>query len=168
MTDSSKNNSKKNPKTNEAAEQYAEELKNMNDFRAGKHVSGAVTWFVCLLLISACFYETRIVSMALMIPILIVLAVGFYREGKHSQVKFDGNRITLSDFHSFRRMDKTLDIGDISRVLLDVSTEGKNEIIHSVILETGGKTVTVPDVDFKEALVDKLTSMNSKIKVKKL
>lgn len=164
MKDSKKNEAKNDKKDIPSSG----ELKNMTSFSARKHVYGALTWFVCLLLMAACFYETRIISMALMIPVLIIMAIGFYREGKHSLVRFDGEQLVMDDYKSFRKSNHTLDVAKIDRIKLDTSTEGKGEIIHSMTLDTGGNSIPVPDIDFKEALVEKLTSMNPKIKIKRI
>ncbi|MCE1245310.1 MAG: hypothetical protein LWY06_01565 [Firmicutes bacterium] len=139
-----------------------------SEFRSKKHIQGAISWGICIILTLFCYYETKINAMMMLVPILVLLAGGFLREAKNSAVRFDNGKLIIRDYAAFMRINREVDIKDISAMILDISCEGKTETIHSITLVAKNANIVLPDVDNKEGLKEKLVDINPSVKIKKV
>ena len=140
---------------------------NATEFKASRLRGSAITWFVCALLLIPCFIETRIWSMILMVPILIVLGVGFWKESAKNQVAIENGQLLIQDASGFRNRSEKVIGKKIVTALVDSTTEKDHEIIHSIRLITTSGPVSLPDVDDKNGLLNRLKSLKPNLKVDK-
>ena len=160
----SPDNSKGNKKNegNTSAEDPA-----LNTFRATKHFYGAITWLVCVLLMFACFLETKIWAMAALMPVLLIISAGFFRDAKYTSVDFEDSKMLIKDYSSFTGIKSVVNVSNIKAIEVDAEKK-KDEIIHSLILITNNGNVEVPDIDNKSGLIEKIKSLNPKVKVNRV
>lgn len=138
------------------------------EFHSRRHISSALTWLICGLLLIPCYIETKILAMLLLIPFLLVLAAGFYMEGKNSGVTVEGQEITLLNGTAFKKIKSEVNAKKIVSARVDSTTEKNEEIIHSVRLMTTAGPVDIPDVDDKQGLLEALRKIKPGIKIEKL
>ncbi|MCD4782554.1 MAG: hypothetical protein K8T10_01855 [Candidatus Eremiobacteraeota bacterium] len=139
----------------------------LTTFGASKHFYGALTWLVCVILMFACFLETKIWAMALLMPVLLIISAGFFRDAKFTSVDFEDLKMTIKDYSSFAGIKNIINIKDIKLVEMEAE-EKKDEIIHSLILVTNDGNFEIPDIDNKAGLLDKIKSLNPKVQVKRV
>ena len=137
-----------------------------SEFRPKKHFQGAVSWFVCIVLTLFCYFETKIPAMLGLLPLLFILGLGFLRESGRTVVKIDNDKMIINDYSSFAFKSQEIDIKDINSLNLDITSEGKTEVIHSITVVTKSLSMLLPDIDNKEGLKEKLLKMNPSVKIK--
>lgn len=139
----------------------------LTTFRATKHFYGALTWLVCVILIFACFLETKIWAMAALMPVLLIITAGFFRDAKFTSVEFEDSKMIIKDYSSFAGMKNIVNIKNVKLIEMEAEQK-KDEIIHSLILVTNDGNFEIPDIDDKADLVEKIKNLNPKVQVKRV
>jgi hypothetical protein len=141
-------------------------LADINEFKQGKHFHGALSWFICIALTIFCYIETKITAMIILTPFLFLLGIGFLRESQKTVIKFDNGKMLVDDYTSFTHKTTEINVKDINTLKLDITSEGKTDIIHSITVVTQELSTLLPDVDNKDALKEKLLKINPSVKIK--
>lgn len=150
--DSFQNNGTKTPSSKQESTYDAKKLKN-----------AAISWFVSALLVAVCFYESRIIPMLILTPILLILGIGYYYESKKTLVKLTSDSLVINSLQAFKPVLIDFSLNSINKVELDVSGEGKNRNIHNITLKTSEGITVLPEIDQKEEFLKDLGGRCPKI-----
>ena len=136
------------------------------EFPAKKQVMAALTWFGCVILIFLCFLETKIWAMGVLVPVLLLIAYGAFRDSRHTLIRVSPGEIAVQDFSSFGKKEYTIDAESIVDIKVDETEEGKHKMIHHIVVNSNGKSYTLPDIDEKEELIKKIKNLKPGLQVK--
>jgi hypothetical protein len=136
-------------------------------FYGRKHFGVAVTWLVCAVLLIPCYRVTGIWEMAAIIPMLALLSAGAFMEGRRNLARLEDQHLHLVESQGFKNTESRISLRKINSILLDVSTEKNEEIVHSVRLKTTDGLTALPDIDDKAGFVRLLQKSIPGLKVEK-
>lgn len=137
-------------------------------FHAKRQFMTALTWFGCIILIFLCFLETKIAAMGILVPLLLLMSIGAFRDARNSEVVISDGEISVKDYSSLGKREYTLKPAGIVDIKIDETNEGKHRLIHNIVLNSNGTAYVLPDVDDKDELLDTLKSLKPGIQVKNL
>lgn len=137
-------------------------------FHAKRQFMTALTWLGCIVLIFLCFIETKIAAMGVLVPLLLLMAVGAFRDARNSEVVVSGNEISVKDYSSLGKKEYSLNPSGMVDIKIDETNEGKHRMIHNIVINSNGTAYVLPDVDDKYELLNALKSLKPGIQVKNL
>ena len=137
-------------------------------FYAKRQFMTALTWFGCIVLIFLCFLETKIAAMGILVPLLLLMSIGAFRDARNSKVVVSDGEITVKDYSSLGKKEYSLKSAGIVDIKIDETNEGKHRLIHNIVVNSNGKAYVLPDIDDKDELLNTLKSLKPGIQVKNL
>ncbi len=167
-TSSQKTHNEENNRAKESEGQINNSAAGIKTFHAKRQFMTALTWFGCIVLIFLCFLETKIAAMGILVPLLLLMAVGAFRDARNSEVVVSGNGISVKDYGSLGKKEYSLDADSLVDIKVDETNEGKHRLIHSIVVNSNGTAYVLPDVDEKDELLNILKSLKPGIQVKNL
>jgi hypothetical protein len=134
-----------------------------------KLIYNSFSWFLCSLLLIPCYMHTDIVWMLVIIPFTLIIGTGFFVEGLNNRIILTKNLLRSISFAGFRKAEKEIELIKIRKVILNITFEGKKQIIDSMkIIHKCGDVIELPVIDKKEEFKENLKKYQPDLQIEEI
>jgi hypothetical protein len=134
-------------------------------FSSKKYIQGSIVWVICLLLLIPSYLDTKVPAIAVLIPLVGLLAVYFFLEGKRNGVTLTSDGIEMINRKQFSFGKQIIPFEKIHKLVVDIIREEKEDVVNTIKLITDKDTVHLPDIDEKEKFLEQLNVVNKKLTI---